>query len=159
MRIAAIANADDVVAEVARLNSSGTPALLAFYVSQDEKQSDRYAAHLRQSGLGLPERDYYLGTSDDSKRIRAEYRDHVAAMLRLLGDSPEAASRAADAVLTIETRLATASRTPVQLRDREAQYNKKTLSELAALAPKVSWNVYLKTIDATGSGRRDRRPT
>ena len=52
-------------------------------------------------------------------------------MLRLLGDSPAAAGQGADAVLRIETRLAEASRTPVQLRDREAQYNKKTLHKLA----------------------------
>jgi putative endopeptidase len=149
-RIAQIKTRDELVAEIGRLRLEGSPMLFAFYVGQDEKQSDRYAAHLRQGGLGLPERDYYLGATEDSKRIRAQYRDHVAAMLRLLGDSPEAASTAADTVLLIETRLAEASRTPVQLRDREAQYNKRTLDELASLTPNLSWDLYLKTIDIAG---------
>ena len=61
-------------------------------------------------------------------------------MLGLLGDSPDAAAAGADTVLRIETKLAEASRTPVQLRDREANYNKKTSAELAALTPNLNWN-------------------
>ena len=74
-----------------------------------------------------------------------EYRKHVAKMLELLGDSPEAAASGADTVLRIETKLAEASRTPVQLRDREKQYNKLTASKLAALTPQVDWALYFKT--------------
>jgi putative endopeptidase len=149
-RIAKVNSPDELIAEIGRLRTEGAGALFTFYVSQDEKQSDRYAAHLRQGGLGLPERDYYLGATDDSKRIRAQYREHVAKMLTLLGDSPDAASKGADAVLTIETRLAEASRAPVALRDREANYNKKTLGELATLTPNVSWPLYLTTIEVGG---------
>jgi putative endopeptidase len=147
-RISKISSPQDLVLELARLRAAGLPTLFGFFVSQDEKQSDRYAAHLRQGGLGLPERDYYLGSTEDSKRIRGQYRDHVAAMLKLLGES--APEKSADAVLAIETRLAQASRTPVELRDREAQYNKKSLTELASLAPNVNWELYLKTIDVGG---------
>jgi putative endopeptidase len=149
-RIANIKGRDELVVELGRLRVVGTGALFGFFVSQDEKQSDRYAAHLRQGGLGLPERDYYVGSTEDSKRIRAQYREHVAKMLALLGDSSEAAEKGADVVLGIETRLAEASRAPVQLRDLEAQYNKKTLAELALLAPNVNWDLYLKTIDVGG---------
>src|SRR5262249_12851888 len=129
-RIGRIQSRDELIAEIARFRAAGVGMLFGCFVSPDEKQSTVYAAHLRQGGLGLPERDYYLGATDDSKRIRAGYVEHVATMLRLLGDSPEAARQAAEAVLSIETRLAEASRTPVQLRDREAQYNKKTTTEL-----------------------------
>jgi putative endopeptidase len=146
-KIAGVKSRDELIAQIGRLRASGTSALFGFSVSPDEKQSTVYAAHLRQGGLGLPERDYYVGTTDDSKRIRSQYRDHVAAMLRLLGDSPEAATAAAETVVSIETRLAEASRTPVQLRDREAQYNKKTASQRAALSPRVNWDLYLKTVD------------
>ena len=139
---------DELVAEVGRLRDVGVSTLFRFSVDQDHKQSDRYAAHLSQGGLGLPERDYYLGTSEDSQRVRDQYREHVANMLGLLGDGPEAAKEGAATVLRIETQLAEASRTPVQLRDREAQYNKKTMAELAALAPNLNWDLYLRTIDA-----------
>ena len=70
-------------------------------------------------------------------------------MLELLGDKPAEAEAGAEAVLKLETQLAEASRTPVQLRDREAQYNKKTMAELASLAPKVNWPVYWQAIDVS----------
>jgi putative endopeptidase len=66
-------------------------------------------------------------------------------MLELLGDSPQAAASGADTILRIETKLAEASRTPVQLRDREKQYNKLTAAKLAALTPQVDWALYFKT--------------
>ena len=149
-RIGKINSQDELVAALGHLRAAGAPMVFLFYVSPDEKQSDRYAVHLRQGGLGLPERDYYVGTTDDSKRIRGLYRDHVAAMLRLLGDSAEAATAGADVILSIETRLAETSRSPVQLRDREAQYNKKTLAELKALSPRMNWDLYLREIDLPG---------
>jgi putative endopeptidase len=149
-RIGKIQSADELIAVLGHLRASGAPVLFALYVSPDEKQSDRYAVHLRQGGLGLPERDYYVGTTDDSKRIRGLYRDHVAAMLKLLGDPAETASAGADTVLAIETRLAESSRSPVQLRDREAQYNKKSLAELKSLAAKLNWDLYLREIDLAG---------
>ena len=92
-RIAKISTPQELVAEAARLHLAGTPALFRMGVRQDEKQSNVYAVYVYQGGLGLPERDYYLGTTGDSKRIRDEYRGHVAKMLELLGDSPQAARR------------------------------------------------------------------
>ena len=130
-QIAKVTKPQELVAEAARMHLAGAPALFRMMVRQDEKQSNVYAVYVYQGGLGLPERDYYLGTGDDSKRIRDEYRKHVAKMLELLGDSPEAAASGADTVLRIETKLAEASRTPVQLRDREKQYNKLTAAKLA----------------------------
>ncbi len=141
-RIARINSPDELISEVGRLRTEGTGALFTFYVSQDEKQSERYAVHLRQGGLGLPEREYYLGSTDDSKKIRGQYREHVAKMLALLGDSPEAAAKGADAVLAIETQLAEASRTPVaaarsrgQLQQEDARRAGHTFAqrELAAV--------------------------
>ena len=146
-RIDKIDSSNDLVVEIGRLRATGIDALFNLSVEQDEKQSDRYAARLDQGGLGLPDRDYYIGKSADSERVRDLYRQHVAKMLGLLGDAPETASAGADAVMRIETRLAEASRTPVQLRDREAQYNKLSLAELKKLAPRMDWNLYLATLD------------
>jgi putative endopeptidase len=146
-RIAKVNSPAELVAEAARLHLAGTPALFRMGVRQDEKQSSQYAVYVYQGGLGLPERDYYLGTGADSKRILDAYRKHVAKMLELMGDSPEAAASGAETVLRIETKLAEASRTPVQLRDREKQYNKLGLSKLAALTPQFDWNLYFKTAD------------
>jgi putative endopeptidase len=150
-QIAAIKTPQEMTALLAHFHAAGLPALFALSVAPDEKKSDRYAVHLRQGGLGLPERNYYFDDTDDAKRIRAQYREHVAKMLALLSDTPHAdtpdtaAIAGADAVLRIETRLAQASRTPTQLRDREAQYNKHSLPQLKSLAPEIDWPAYLQT--------------
>jgi putative endopeptidase len=149
-RISKINGRDELISLIGHLHTIGISAVFSFSVDQDDKQSDRYVSHLWQDGLGLPDRDYYLGGTEDAKRICAQYREHVAKMLTLLGDSPEAAAGGADAVLKIETQLAEASRTRVQLRDREAQYNKKTLPELAGLTPDLNWDNYLKAIGISG---------
>jgi putative endopeptidase len=146
-KIAAIQNRDDLVAELGHLSSRGLSTLFSFYVAEDEKRSIRYIVYLHQGGLGLPERDYYLGDSDYFKKLRSQYREHITRMLTLLGDTPEAAAAGTDAVLRIETQLAKASRSPVQLRDREAQYNLKARAELDALTPNLNWDLYLKPID------------
>jgi putative endopeptidase len=146
-RISKLDSANELVAELGRLRATGIDALFNMYVEQDEKQSNRYVTRLDQGGLGLPDRDYYLGKSEDSKRVRTLYRQHVEKMLALLGDPPPAAAAGADTVMRIETRLAEASRTPVQLRDREAQYNRKSSTELKTLTPNLDWNLYLAAID------------
>jgi putative endopeptidase len=136
-----------LIVEAARLRGVGIGTLFSFYVDQDAKQSERYAAHLDQGGLGLPDRDYYVGDSPDSKRIRKLYQEHVAKMFELLGDKPEEAAAGAEAVLKIETKLAEASRTPTDLRDREKNYNKMSLDELADLTPNLKWDDYLDTLN------------
>ncbi|HEV3415716.1 MAG TPA: M13 family metallopeptidase [Pirellulales bacterium] len=146
-RIAKIASRDDLIAEIGHLEATGVRSLFSASVGQDEKQSTRYAVYLHQGGLGLPERDYYLGTSDYFKLIRRQYREHATKMFSLLGDSSAAAAVAADTVLAIETKLAEASRTPVQLRDREANYNKYTLADLAKQTPNLNWELYWKAAE------------
>ncbi len=145
-KIAKVNTPDELITEIGRLHANGISALFSFSVDQDEKLSTRYAAQLWQDGLSLPDREYYLGKSEYFEGIRSKYHDHVAKMLTLLGDSPEVASAAADVVLKIETQLAEASRTPVELRDREAQYNKMTVAELAELTPNLNWNLYWKAV-------------
>jgi putative endopeptidase len=146
-RIQKIGSVDDLVAEVGRLRSVGVSSMFSFWVDQDEKQSNRYIVYVYQGGLGLPDRDYYVGKSEDSERIRTQYREHVAKMLQLLGDSQDDAAKRADTVMKIETRLAEKSRTPVELRDREAQYNRKSSDELGKLTPNLQWDRYLDQLD------------
>ncbi len=145
-RIAKVKTSDDLITEVGRLRATGLSTVFDLSVSQDEKQSTRYAVHLDQGGLGLPDRDYYVGKSKDSVHVRDEYHKHVAKMLGLLGDDAKQAAAGADIVLQIETKLAESSRTPVQLRDREANYNRKTLQELKDLTPNLNWELYLKAL-------------
>jgi putative endopeptidase len=149
-KIAAISNSDDLARALAQLHRVGVTPLFGFRVGQDEKNSAQYIVSLSQGGLSLPERNYYVGTDADSMAIRAKFHDHVVKMLRLLGDSEQDAAAGADVVMDIETRLAEKSRTPVQLRDVEKRYNKKTRAQLQELCPNFNWELYSKTIGVKG---------
>jgi hypothetical protein len=87
--IAAVQTPADVMAEVAHLQSMG-PVGFGFFSSADAKDSDMDIAQLRQGGLGLPDRDYYINDDDKSKKIRDQYVEHVSKTLQLLGDAPAA---------------------------------------------------------------------
>ena len=127
-RIAKIETATTLVAEIGRLHATGASRRCSrFGVGQDEKQSDRYAVHLQQGGLGLPERDYYLGTTEDSQRhSRRNIASTWRRCWRCSAMRPTRRRPGPTRSWRSRRKLAEASRTPVQLRDREAKYNKKT---------------------------------
>lgn len=116
-------------------------------VQPDAKNSSVYALHLGQGGLGLPDRDYYL--AEGFARQREQYREHIAAQLRLLGDGESESKAAAEAVLALETRLAKASRTRTELRDREKNYHKLTRAELGQLTPRLPWDAFFEAAGVT----------
>ncbi|MFC7669920.1 hypothetical protein ACFQT0_23030 [Hymenobacter humi] len=107
-------------------------------VGQDPKNSTQYAVQMRQGGLTLPDRDYYLKDDARSKSIRAAYRTYQVNLFKLLGDDQATAEKNADAVTRIETRMAKASRDRVALRDRESNYNKMTVDQAAAAYPNLN---------------------
>src|SRR5207244_1700074 len=96
---------------------------------------------------GMDERDYYTKTDEASKKLRDQYVDHVAKMLTLLGEPAATASNYAKKILALETRLAQASRTRVQLRDPQKNYNKLPVSQLQNLTPDWHWSDYFKQIN------------
>jgi putative endopeptidase len=101
---------------------------------------------LYQSGLGLPDRDYYFRQDNESVKTREDYRKHVAKMFVLLGDSPGNASRDAQTILRMETRLANGSFTNVENRDAVKTYNRMTLKEIERLAPGFNWTQLLSDL-------------
>jgi putative endopeptidase len=117
----------------------GCNPLAGISIYQDEKNSDQYALHLEQGGIGLPNRDYYFNNDSRTKNIRTEYVKHVANTFKLLGEDDATASRHADAVMKLETRLAKASRKLEDLRDPYANYNKMDYSALNKLNPSMNW--------------------
>ncbi|GAB3294498.1 M13 family metallopeptidase [Hymenobacter humi] len=120
-------------------------------VGQDPKNSTQYAVQMRQGGLTLPDRDYYLKDDARSKSIRAAYRTYQVNLFKLLGDDQATAEKNADAVTRIETRMAKASRDRVALRDRESNYNKMTVDQAAAAYPNLNLPLRLKESGLTGA--------
>ena len=150
-RIRAIRSRAGLASALAALHRQGGTPAFEFSVGQDDKDSTRNLATLSQGGLGLPERDYYLLTDDRSTALRGNYTAHVARMFRLLGDPPARAKAQAATVLALETRLAQASFTRVEMRNPNATYHKLTLVELEALAPGLDWKTFFGTLGVPAS--------
>jgi putative endopeptidase len=147
--IAAARSYDDVARLMGRpeLAVGGPISITAW---PDAGNPDRYALNVVQSGLTLPNRDYYL--SDDARRsvIRAQFRTYVAAMLDLVQYPDHEAS--AEAVLRLETEIAKAQWTNERRSDRSLTYHPKSRAQLRAYAPDYPWDV---TLAALGVPRQD----
>ncbi|MFB3765235.1 MAG: M13 family metallopeptidase [Methanotrichaceae archaeon] len=115
----------------------------SFFADTDPKNTKVMMATLFQSGLGLPDKDYYFRQDNESVKTRKEYLEHIARMFVLLGENPEIASKNAQIVMRMETRLAKASFTNVENRDPIKTYNRMTLEELAAFAPGYDWKGFI----------------
>jgi putative endopeptidase len=144
--IDAINDRSELLKEIAHLHSVGINALFDFGSQPDSKDSAHEIAQAAQGGLGLPDRDYYTKTDDASKKLRDQYVDHVAKMLTLLGHPAAKASDEAKKILALETKLALASRTRVQLRDPQKNYNKMPVQQLQDLTPNWNWSDYFQAI-------------
>jgi putative endopeptidase len=145
--IEAINDRASLLKEIAHLHSMGINVLFDFGAEPDAKDSTRELAQAGQGGLGLPDRDYYTKTDDASKKLRDQYVEHVAKMLTLLGNPLAKASDEAKKILALETKLAQASRTRVQLRDPIKNYNKMPVKQLQDLTPDWNWNNYFNALN------------
>lgn len=117
-------------------------------VEQDLKRSGIMALYIGQDGLSLPDRDYYVKEDEKSREIRMKYETYADKMLSLSA-AIAAYAPVPKIFIDIETRLARASMTRVELRDVEKQYNKMTPGELSAITPHVNWNDYFRAIHAS----------
>jgi putative endopeptidase len=117
----------------------------------DEKNPDAYVILLSQSGLGMPDRDYYLLKDKDSAATREAYHKYLTAMLAFAG--VHEAERSA-AVYALEERIARVHWPAAERREAEKVYNPLSLSALAKFAPQFPWDSYLA---AAGVSRRSPR--
>ncbi|MFI5251954.1 MAG: M13 family metallopeptidase [Bacteroidota bacterium] len=139
-RIDAIKDIKDLLDVTAVLQTYEVGVLFDFGVAQDQKNSDKMALYVSQGGLGLPNRDYYFNTDARTANIRKEYVPHVARMLQLLGEDSLTAQKHSEAIMRIETDLASQSRKLEDLRDPYKNYNKMPVSALNKLTPLLNWD-------------------
>ena len=147
-RIAALKSKADIPALIAHLQRIGVATPYTPQVHQDAKDSTKYVFDIGQSGLGMPDRDYYLQGQAQMKSARIAYAAHIKRMLTLAGD-PTPAGNARD-IVALETALAKIQWTKVELRDPVKVYNKYKVAELAKLAPGYDWNAYLAAAGVAG---------
>ncbi|HEV8239187.1 MAG TPA: M13 family metallopeptidase [Thermoanaerobaculia bacterium] len=145
-KIDKLATPEDIAALIRAEQVTSESNVFGLGVLPDLKNSTPYMVYAVQGGLGLPDRDYYTRTDDESKQLREKYVAHVANMLQLLGDKPESAQQAARDILALETRFANASLTNVELRNPANYYNPKSPAEADAATPRFSWTQQLKDL-------------
>ena len=120
----------------------GVRAPLRFAITLDQKDPDRYMVVVTQSGLGMPDRDYYLKDEAVYAKFREQYQAHIARLLTLSGD-PQAAAHA-KAILETEVRIAKLHWPAAKRRERDLTYNPRSTEELKQLAPAFPWQSMLK---------------
>ena len=113
--------------------------MFSWYVGADMKQADMNLVSLGQGGLGMPQRDYYLNSDEQTLAVRKAYKEYNTKLLTFVGYSTEEATKKVDAVYDIEKRIATASYDNVKLRDVKKNYHKMPYSQLLTDFPGIDW--------------------
>jgi putative endopeptidase len=141
-RIAAVTT----TADLSRLfGEPGFQSPVGAYIGLDDKNPDAYFVNLIQSGLGMPDRDYYLKDDPELKKTRDAYLAHVGRMLMLVGVAD--ASATAARVLALETAIAQAHWPAERTRDAIANYNPKSRGEVTAFAPGLDWQAMFNAME------------
>jgi putative endopeptidase len=120
----------ELYAEADRIGISGP---FGMYIGQDDKAPEDYSLFMFQSGLGMPDRDYYLSSDPKLADTKAKYLQHLTNVLTLAGEQNAAAR--AKAIIDLETRIAKAHWTKAESRDANKTYNKLTVADLEKKAP------------------------
>ncbi|RLV60191.1 M13 family peptidase [Parashewanella curva] len=142
----AIKSKNQLVNYFAQSQIHGGNSPMAFYIDVDAKNSNRYATHIWQSGLSLPNRDYYLDKTKRFVELRHAYLKHIQTMFELAKlPNPR---HSAQTVLSLETAIAKLHWDKVKTRDSSKTYNLYQTKNLNELAPQIPWKRYLKTLGA-----------
>jgi len=140
-RIAAITDYDDLAVYFAESQRRNMDAPFGFGQVADFKDPNYYMIYVAQSGLGLPDREYYFKEDEKSEEIRGKYVAHVEKMFELAGQENGAA--AAQTVMALETRLAGEHMTKEDARNWTKNYNKVALADLPGIMPNFNWDGYV----------------
>ena len=148
--IDALKDKGEIYAYIAESQKKGIRPYFTMFVSADDMNSSMNIVQTYQGGIGMGQRDYYLENDEQTKNIRNKYQEHIAKMFQLAGYDEATAQKAVKAVMNIETRLAKAARSQVELRDPHANYNKMDRATLKKNFPTFDWDTYF-----TVSGLKD----
>ena len=146
-RIAALQSKDELTPLLAHYQLIGVNAFLNFGEQQDLKDARKQIAAVDQGGLGLPERDYYFRSGDAAEKTRNEYVQHIANVLKLMGEPESQAASDATAIMQLETALAKVSMDITSRRNPKNIYHLISVTELASLTPELAWTEFFKDTD------------
>jgi putative endopeptidase len=142
-QIKKIKTIEDLNRQIALMHNSGLPALFGFGGGTDLKNSSMVIINAGQGGLTLPNRNYYLDQDAKTIETRQKFTEYMTNMFKLLGDDADEAAANAKTVMDIQTRLAAASLSQVDLRNPDKRYNKIALASAQEITPNFSWAGYM----------------
>ncbi|HEY0046213.1 MAG TPA: M13 family metallopeptidase [Flavobacterium sp.] len=147
-QVDAIKNYTDLASFFGDANTTGTRTPLSIGIIEDFKDPTKYMLYTWQSGIGLPEREYYFLADAKSKEIRTKYQQHIVNMLKIAGlDNAEAK---AAKIIALETKIAAAHMKKEETRNMAGLYNKYATKDLKQLAPSLDWNILLEKAKVKG---------
>ena len=145
-RIDAISSKAGLMDVFTDMKRSGSGGLFSMWAGQDDRNSENVILQLYQSGLGMPDRDYYLKDDAKSVELREKYRKFIENMFVNTGYDRGSASAVSDRVLAFETRLAKAMMSRMEMRQAEATYHLMSLNEVKALMPDFAWDMLFEKL-------------
>ena len=143
-KIAALTTKDQIIPMKVELSTIGIGTYFGSYVYADAKNSDMNIFQMGQGGINLGEREYYLDTDEATTAIREAYKKYIVNLFTLAGFSEAEATQKMNDVMEVETAIAKASLSAVELRDPEANYNKMSFADLEKTIKGIDWNEYVK---------------
>jgi putative endopeptidase len=146
-RIAALKDKSELASLLGRYQLTNTNAFLGLGVQQDYKDATKQIAVADQGGLGLPERDYYFRTGEAAEKTRQQYVQHIANVLKLLGESEGEAAGHAQRIFQLETSLAKVSLDITSRRNPQNRYHLMPVVDLEKLTPALQWPELLRASD------------
>lgn len=139
-KIDAVKDYKELISLLATSYTEGDGALIGMYVGADERNSAKNILNLYQTGLTLPEKDYYTKTDAPTVEKRQKLVEHITNLFVLTGVDKTIATQQATAVLKLETAIATSHLAPVELRDPIKNYNKMSVVDLQKMSPNINWS-------------------
>jgi putative endopeptidase len=146
-RINAISNSQELLKEVALEQTQGLGQLFGFGVAPDDKDVTNEICQFYQGGLGLSPKSAYFDTDQRSVANRAAYIQYIHDMLVQMGEDDATATKGAQSIFNLEKALASASLSPVEMRNPQKLYNKYDIKTIDAQTPNFDWAMMLKDLN------------
>ncbi|MBF8456158.1 M13 family metallopeptidase [Kaistella sp. G5-32] len=147
-KIDAIRDIPSLMTFVANEIKVGNGSIMSFGVGPDDKNSSMNIAHSYQTGIGLPDRDYYFKSDAPTVAIQNAYKTYLSTLFQLTGTDAATSKKNAEIIYDIDRQIATSHKTRVERRDVHANYNMMAIADLEKKQPNIGWKVFLKNIGA-----------
>jgi putative endopeptidase len=147
-RVDAITDISSLMKFVSEEQKTGNQSIISFSISPDDKNSNVNMAHSYQTGIGLPDRDYYFKTDSSTVRIQQAYKKYLEELFQLVGSDAATAKKNGEIVYGIEKQIAASHKTNVERRDVNANYNKLSIAALNKKQPNIGWVTLLENLGA-----------